>query len=284
MLLEELETLLVLAEEGTMSRAGSRLYVSQSAVSKRIAKLERHIGKKLLLPDGRNIKLTAEALHLINSVGPRLSEIRGLITDQLFIRDETPIVLDCSETLVAGYLGELMGKVYQNDNFIRVTTHHTPVILDNVQSGKASVGFCAGHLPPQHNLKIIHLFDEAFFVVSAIPLGCEPDGLLTIDLQNPANIVQANVLQQKRIVPLMQMDSYSAAAKLAMGGVAPALVPVSVISTLNIGKQHCFHFPFLDDLRRPVHLCFRPSAYEAPRIRNLIDQIARTVPQIASMP
>ena len=284
MLLEEIETLLVLSEEQTMSRVGSRLYISQSAVSKRIAKLEKHLGKKLIHPDGRNIKLTPEAHHLIANVGPRFNEIRGLISDQQVIQDETIIIIDCSETLVAGYLGELMGRYYQQDKYVSITTHHTPVILENVQGGRASIGFCAGHLPPQHNLRINHLFDEPFFVVSKHSLTSYPPGLLTIDLQNPVNMVQANVLQQNGITPLMQMDSYSAAAKLALGGVAPALIPISVIKTLNIPKSHCFHFPFLDELRRPVHLCFRPSSYASPRVRNLIDQIAQTVRPIASMP
>ena len=41
MLLEGLETLSLLASEGTMAKVASRLYISQSAVSKRIAQLEQ---------------------------------------------------------------------------------------------------------------------------------------------------------------------------------------------------------------------------------------------------
>ncbi|WP_199451399.1 helix-turn-helix domain-containing protein, partial [Vibrio harveyi] len=68
MLLEGIETLLVLAKEGTMSKAGTRLYISQSAVSKRIANLEKRLGKKLIEPAGRHIQLTTAALHLVASV------------------------------------------------------------------------------------------------------------------------------------------------------------------------------------------------------------------------
>jgi hypothetical protein len=46
MLLEGIETLLVLSKAKTMSRTGSLLYISQSAVSKRIANLEKKLGKK----------------------------------------------------------------------------------------------------------------------------------------------------------------------------------------------------------------------------------------------
>ena len=48
MLLEGIETLLVLSKAKTMSRTGSLLYISQSAVSKRIANLEKKLGKKLI--------------------------------------------------------------------------------------------------------------------------------------------------------------------------------------------------------------------------------------------
>ena len=58
MLLEGLETLCLLASEGTMAKVASRLYINQSAVSKRIAQLEQRLGKKLVEPDGRQIRLT----------------------------------------------------------------------------------------------------------------------------------------------------------------------------------------------------------------------------------
>ncbi len=79
MLLEGIETLLVLSKEKTMSRTGSQLYISQSAVSKRIANLEKKLGKKLIVPAGRHIKLTADAEQLIASIGPTFNELHGLI-------------------------------------------------------------------------------------------------------------------------------------------------------------------------------------------------------------
>lgn len=284
MLLEGIETLLVLAHEGTMSRTGSRLYISQSAVSKRIAKLEKQLGKRLIQPNGRHIKLTVDAQHLIANVGPSFNEIRGLITDQQYIDDQTLITLDCSETLVAAYLGELMGSYFQQDKFISITTHHTPVIIENTQSGKATIGFCAGNLPPHNGLNILHVFDENFVIICSTPLSNLPSGLLTIDLSNPANLIQARILQLAGIVPLMEMDSYTAAAQLALGGVAPALVPMSVVKTLNIQQQYCFRFPLLDELKRPVHLCYRPSSYKSSRVSELIELIADTVPKVVSMP
>ncbi|PSW07258.1 LysR family transcriptional regulator [Photobacterium lipolyticum] len=273
MLLEGIETLLVLAKEGTMSKAGSRLYISQSAVSKRIANLEKRLGKKLIEPVGRKIKLTSDAMALIESVAPSLTEIQGALFDHQAIQDHSPILLACSETLVSAYLSKMMKRYLAQDPYINISTHQTPFIVERVQSGDASLGFCAGHLPPQHGLATKHIFNESFTIVSNTPLEKAPSALLTNDLKNPANTYQAGILQKAGIKPLMQMDSYTAAALLALGGVTPALVPESVVKTLNINSEHCHHFDFLDDLTRPVNLCYRPNSYKVDRIKQLIETI-----------
>ncbi|PSV31130.1 LysR family transcriptional regulator [Photobacterium sp. GB-27] len=277
MLLEGIETLLVLAEEGTMSRTGSRLYISQSAVSKRIAKLEATLGTKLIIPAGRLIKLTPDAHALINNVGPSFNEIRGLIFEHQNLDDQSIITIDCSETLVAGYLSQAMGQYFQHDKYISITTHHTPVIVENVQSGKASIGFCAGHLPANYSFIAEHLIDEPFKVVFNQPLTALPKALVVNDLKNPANYSQAAILQKVGIAPLMEMDSYTASAQLALAGMAPALVPLSIVNTLQIEDRFCFDFEALSGLTRPINLIYRQNSYKLPRVKKLVKTITDVV-------
>ncbi|MBE3658356.1 LysR family transcriptional regulator [Vibrio navarrensis] len=278
MLLEGIETLLVLSKEKTMSRTGSQLYISQSAVSKRIANLEKKLGKKLVVPAGRHIKLTAEAEQLIANIGPTFNELRGLIFEQQALEDDTLIRLDCSETLVAGYLTQVMGEYRQRDPHFTITTHHTPRIVEQVQSGKATLGLCAGYLPGNHGLMTQHLFDEPFYIVSRQPLSTLPDEVVTNDLTNPANTYQADILARLGINPVMEMDSYTASAQLALGGMAPALVPLSIVNALKIESQYCFDFAELAPLFRPIHICLRATSYRSPRVRTLIETIVSAVP------
>lgn len=281
MLLEGIETLLVLSKEKTMSRTGSQLYISQSAVSKRIANLEKKLGKKLVVPAGRHIKLTAEAEQLIANIGPTFNELRGLIFEQQALEDDTLIRLDCSETLVAGYLTQVMGEYRQRDPHFTITTHHTPRIVEQVQSGKATLGLCAGYLPGNHGLMTLHLFDEPFYIVSRQPLTALPDEVVTNDLANPANTYQAAILARLGINPVMEMDSYTASAQLALGGMAPALVPLSIVNALKIESQYCFDFAELAPLFRPIHICLRATSYRSPRVRTLIETIVSAVPTAA---
>ena len=279
MLLEGIETLLALSREKTMSKVGSQLYISQSAVSKRIALLEKKLGKKLIVPDGRHVRLTPAANELIATIGPTFQELQGQIYEQHALLDNTIISLNCSETLVAGYLSTMMGEYFKHDNAIRISTDHTPRIIEKVQSGKATIGFCAGHLPPHHGLKAIFLWKEPFVLVSQFPLQTLPNQVLTNDLSNPANRYQLDILSQLGIEPLMEMDSYTASAQLALGGIAPALVPLSIVKALKIETQYCFSFAQLQPLFRPVHLCLRPNTYHNERVKKLLVAIENAVPK-----
>ena len=279
MLLEGIETLLVLSKAKTMSRTGSLLYISQSAVSKRIANLERKLGKKLIEPSGRQIKLTPDAIALVESIGPAFNELRGLIYEQQELEDTTIITLDSSKSLIAGYLGEMMGQFIKQDKHITITTNHTPRIIERVQSGKATLGLCAGLLPPHHGLMTFHLFDEPFYIVSKQSLTALPPLVITNDMTNPANSYQLSVLAKFDIKPLMEMDAYTAAAQLALGGAGPALIPLSIVKTLNIESQYLYSFPELAGLIRPIHICVRPNSYHSPRVKTVIESIVDAVPK-----
>ena len=208
-------------------------------------------------------------------------ELQGQIYEQHALLDNTIITLNCSETLVAGYLATMMGEYFKHDNAIRISTDHTPRIIEKVQSGKATIGFCAGHLPPHHGLKAIFLWKEPFVLVSQSRLQTLPTQVITNDLSNPANRYQLDILSQLGIEPLMELDSYTASAQLALGGVAAALVPLSIVKALKIEQQYCFSFEELKPLFRPVHLCLRPNTYHNERVKKLLVAIENAVPKEA---
>lgn len=284
MLLEGIETLVVLSKAKTMSRTGSLLYISQSAVSKRLANLEKKLGKKLIQPSGRCIRLTAEGQALIERIGPSFNELRGLIYEQHELEDTSMIRLDSSKSLIAGYLGTTIGQYVKHDPYITITTNHTPRIVEHVQSGSATIGLCAGLLPAHQGLLTFHLYDEPFAIVSDTPLNKLPNQIITNDLTNPANTYQLAALEPLGITPIMEMDAYTAAAQLALGGTAPALIPYSIIKALSIPQKYCFEFEQLKPLIRPIHICVRHSLYQSPRVEALIETIADAVPKAASRP
>ncbi len=277
MLLEGIETLLVLSKEKTMSRTGSQLYITQSAVSKRIANLEKKLGKKLIEPQGRHIRLTAEAEALIQAIAPSFNELCGQIYDQQPLQDNTLIRLDCSETLVSGYVSKLFPSLLAQDPYLTITTNHTPRIIEHVKSGKATMGISAGYLPPNHGLLTFHLGDEPFFIISQQPLLQLPKQVITNDLSNPANSYLIPLLNQHGISPVMEMDSYTAAAQLALHGSLPALIPQSIVQAMKIPTEHCYQFSELSSLIRPIHISVRHNAYRSARVEAVITAMSDAV-------
>lgn len=275
MLLEGLETLSLLASEGTMAKVASRLYISQSAVSKRIAQLELRLGKKLIEPDGRQIRLTPQARELLDRVAPSLAEMKGVLADSLTLTDLTPLPIACSETLLAGYLARFMHDYLGRDPHIALSTHHTPVILTRVRSGDALLGICAGRLPPGHGLGAELLLEEPFYLVGddqhEAP-SADQRKILTMDLENPSNRYLREPLAQLGLVPAMELDSYLALIELAKAGIGPVLLPAGLLAL--VGEQGETARP-LPGLGRPLHLVYRQSSLKRERIAQLVSALRR---------
>lgn len=301
MLLEGLETLCLLASEGTMAKVASRLYISQSAVSKRITQLEQRLGKRLIEPDGRQTRLTPQARELLARVAPSLAEMKGVLADSQTLTDQTPLPVACSETLLAGYLARFMHDYLGRDPHLALSTHHTPVILTRVRGGDALLGICAGRLPPGHGLCAELLLEEPFYLVgddqeaaaqpdhrvaSPATVGGKPltqrdlseetlvqdkvRKILTMDLDNPSNRYLRDPLAALGLVPAMELDSYLALIELAKAGIGPVLLPAGLLALVGDQGKRARALP---GLARPLHLVYRPSSLKRARIQHLVEAI-----------
>jgi LysR family nitrogen assimilation transcriptional regulator len=65
--LRQLRYLLAVAEEGSITRAAQRVYVTQPALSQQLQLLERELGTALLDRSGRRVRLTPAGEILVRS-------------------------------------------------------------------------------------------------------------------------------------------------------------------------------------------------------------------------
>ena len=86
LMIEHLETLVALSRTGTMMETATALSISQSAVSKRIAKLEAHYDRKLIERQGRRVALTHHGTRLVDRVTPLISELRSVFLEDNALR------------------------------------------------------------------------------------------------------------------------------------------------------------------------------------------------------
>ena len=101
-MIENLETLIALSKAGTMMEASTALRISQSAVSKRIAALERYYDRDLIERHGRRVVLTHHGTRLVERVTPLLSELRSVFLEDNALR-KGKIILGVSEAILASW-------------------------------------------------------------------------------------------------------------------------------------------------------------------------------------
>jgi len=75
--LDDLSAFLMVAREGSFTRAAAKLGVSQSALSYTIKELEARLKLRLLTRTTRSVSPTAAGERLLRNVGPRLEEIEA---------------------------------------------------------------------------------------------------------------------------------------------------------------------------------------------------------------
>ena len=75
--LDDLSVFLVVAREGSFTKAAAKLGVSQSALSYTIKELEARLKLRLLTSTTRSVSPTAAGERLLRNVSPRIEEIEG---------------------------------------------------------------------------------------------------------------------------------------------------------------------------------------------------------------
>jgi LysR family transcriptional regulator for metE and metH len=79
--LKQLRTVRAIAEEGSLTRAARRLYVTQSALSHQLSLLERQLGVPVFHRVGKRLVATAAGLRLLRSAEGVLTEVADLEQD-----------------------------------------------------------------------------------------------------------------------------------------------------------------------------------------------------------
>ncbi len=279
-MIENLETLQALARSGTMVEASTDLRISQSAVSKRIATLERYYDRKLIQKKGRRVELTQHGQRLVDKISPILSELRDMfIEEATSVRGE--IVIGVSDAILSSWGPEIFyrAKIAMPDTTFEFHTHRTPVVLDRIRSGELMVGVCTGSDALDTDLQSEVLTQEAMVI---IPSGCRKIefpkrgelSVITIEDYSGAWRSFKDEVQKLRIRREASLESFFSVAQMAIAGFGHGMVPVGVATTLKVPDECLIN---LGDkgLTRPVRFVARKSTYSLPLVTSLHQFLAR---------
>ena len=272
-MIENLETLIALSKTGTMMETSTVLKISQSAVSKRIAALERYYDRALIERHGRRVVLTHHGTRLVEKVTPLVSELRSVFLEDNALR-KGKIILGVSEAILASWGPRLFAKVQGEMPEVEFTFHaqRSPIVLDRLRSGEYMVGICTGSSDADTDLQseIIRL-EPMVIVPSALqPLdyvvGEELD-VITIESRSGAWASIEEDMRRLKLRRLESLESFFTVAQMALAGFGHGLVPAGVAKTLGVAASKVIPLD-QEGMNRPVRFVARKSMFSQPLVQS----------------
>ena len=278
-MIENLETLIALSKTGTMMEASTALRISQSAVSKRIAALERYYDRDLIERHGRRVVLTHHGTRLVERVTPLLSELRSVFLEDNALR-KGKIILGVSEAILASWGSTLFSQVRDLMPSVEFEFHaqRSPVVLDRLRSGEYMVGICTGSPDADTDLVSEVIRQEPMVI---IPSGLKPlkyrsgDPLdvMTIESRSGAwGSIEEN-MQRLSLNRSTSLESFFAVAQMALSNFGHGLVPTGVAKTLGIAEKKLIKLS-AEELSRPVRFVARKSMFAQPLVRTFYQEVS----------
>lgn len=238
MLLSELNLNLLrsfytIAEERSLTRAATRLNMTQPSVSQALQRLEEHLGCQLVFRDSRRFALTAsgqkiyeECAEIFQSVG-RIA----LLTKDVPAEEFGEVRLQTISNLESPLINEAMRLYHQRHPSVTwvIEVQNTQETLRRIQLEKSGIGICL--LPrPVFNLDCKLLFREEFSVFC----GAEHPFF-------GRAVVEKRELRQESFI------SFTCAAQ-GMG-----LEPMAILSeSIGLGERVSGRSPNLEEVRRMI--------------------------------
>lgn len=279
-MIENLETLVVLSKTGTMMETSTQLKVSQSAVSKRIAALERYYDRALIERQGRRVVLTHHGTRLVEKVTPLLSEFRSVFLESNALL-KGKVILGVSDAILASWGPRLFAAVNAEVPEIEFEFHaqRSPVVLDRIRSGEYMVGICTGSADSETDLQSELLRLEPMVL---LPSALEP---MEYTLGDPLDVITiesrsgawASIEDQMRRLNLrrsVSLESFFSAAQMAIAGFGHGLVPRGVAVTLGVDLANVVELG-TEGLNRPVRFVARKSMFSRPLVQSFYRAVKR---------
>ena len=277
-MIKNLETLVQLAESGTMRETATKLNISQGAVSKRIAAIENYYGRQITERQGRNVVLTQHGLKLVARVAPLLQEVRSVFLEDSALQSGN-IIVGVSESILGSWGSQLFADIRRDMPEVDFEFHaqRSPVVLDRIRSGELMVGICTGSADAEADLRSEIVYLEPMVLV---PSGLKPidyqvgDALsvLTIESRSGAWAAMEEALRQLNLKRAISLESFFVVARMAINGFGHGLVPYGVAKVLAIDPKVLIHLGE-DGLNRPVRFVARKSMYSRSLIQLFYNEI-----------
>ncbi|MBD8868393.1 LysR family transcriptional regulator [Nocardioides donggukensis] len=290
--LDDLDLLGLVARCGSIGQAAAELGLSQPAVSRRVAALERSLGVVLLHRSRQGSVLTPAGRVVVDWATSLLDAADGFSRSVATLRDERDASLRVavSMTIAEHHAPAWLASLAEVTPRLRVSmsvTNSTEV-ADRVEQGGADIGFLESPTVRSSLRRRRFAWDD---LVVAVPPGhpwADRDEPLAARLLAEAALLvrepgsgtretleHALARMSLTLTPGFEMASNAALRSAAIAGAGPVVLSASALADdLAAGRLVAVPVPDLD-LRRPLTAVWRRDAVAPPGVRSLLEVVGR---------
>jgi len=163
-----LEAFVAIAEQGGFQKAAETLFITQTALTRRLQNLEWMLGVKLVERTTRSVALTKIGADFLPQARRLLGELSNALTEihNTGKAQRGDVVIACVPTVGVQYLPRVIQEYSQRypDNRIKILDHASSGVADAVLRREAEFGINIGG-PPHPELIGIPLLEDRFVLI-----------------------------------------------------------------------------------------------------------------------
>ncbi|VWB14361.1 LysR family transcriptional regulator [Burkholderia lata] len=288
--LKDLTAFLLVAEEGSFTRAAARLGISQSALSQVIRALETRLGLQLFARTTRSVSLTAAGSRLLELIGPAMGEIDSGLDEITHLRDKPAgtIRLNADEYAVQHVLQPAVTRLLPAYPDIRVELNIDYGLTDIV-SGRYDAGVRRGGLvakdmiavqiSPPHPMSVVGA--PAYFASRPAPkLPRDLTDHLCINLRLPTHgeyfpwvFAKAGKEQRVKVDGQLVGNSIGSARDAALSGLGLAYLPHAFVADQLASGQLVEALSGWRKTYEPYYLYYPSRRHASPAFSLVVDAL-----------
>lgn len=271
-MLDGIDALVALETFGTVSEAATRLRLTQSAVSKRLAVLQGQLGFRLVEPEGRRLRLTPRGLELAERARPLVAELRGLakpVTVDVRARFSVALADSIASSWGPGVVRRTLRDV--RGVSVELHAHRSVLAIESVRLGRYDVAICTEPAPSK-DLVAHPLVLEPLVLVSC-SLAPRFDRALPLISIEPTSATWRAVHPLLRahhprllLGELVFVESFGAVVQMTRAGFGNGLVPLGLAVESKLARRALRP---LRDVARRVSVLTRKTTSQHPAFESL---------------
>jgi len=249
-MIDELKRFILVAQEGNLTRTAEKIFITQSAVTQSIHRLEKDLQTKLFIQKGKQLQLTEDGKSLI-VIGEKIVQLWANAHDPKIRMAHIPTYTIGMFDNVAIRLGRFFQNAMQTEKYkLELIIDSSGKLLTKLQLGTLDAAFCVRNttdaIPSQ--VSLVKTFGEKLIPVSSKSFSGKIETMPFI-LYNRGSHTREQIdeiFSKNAVQPIVFAESTSVTfmRELALLGCGIALLPENFVQTdLDQGSLKKLNLP-----------------------------------------